>query len=49
MMDAVDLKMLTTCKIETAILASRVKMLEVQVEEDDFGTCDNEQIQIFLN
>lgn len=48
MMDAVDLNMLT-CKIETAILASRVKMLEVQVEEDDFGTCDHEQIQIFLN
>lgn len=49
MMDTVDLKMLTACKIERAILASRVNMLEVQVEEDNFGTCGDEQIQILLN
>lgn len=49
MMDVVGLKMLTACKIETVIIASRVNMLEVQVEEDNFGACGHEQIQILLN
>lgn len=38
MMDVVDLNMWTTCTIETSVLASRVKMLEVHIEEDNFGT-----------